>query len=163
MNSGLYGFSNPAVFVPPYVNIQDQKASGTDGGTFTSGADQTRTLNTVDSDGGGVATLASNQITLQPGIYTYHITAPAQGCNRHQAFLYNVTDAVVVKRGTSEIANSAASAQTCSIIRGKMVLTVAKVLEVRHRAETTKATNGFGVGANFGTEVYTVAEFWKLA
>lgn len=49
----------------PVAVIQDQKSSGTDGGTFTSGAWRTRTLNTtvLNTIGAGFS-LSSNQFTL---------------------------------------------------------------------------------------------------
>lgn len=43
--NNLTGTGNP--FGAQLFHVQDQKASGTSGGTFTSGADRTRTLNTT--------------------------------------------------------------------------------------------------------------------
>jgi hypothetical protein len=156
--------ARPTVIVAvPYVNIQDQKSQNTGGGTFTTGADRTRELTTVDSDTAGIAVLAANQFTLPTGTYRYSISAPAYTVARHQAWLYNITDTAEVKRGTSEYASAADLAQTRSWVTGKMRITGTKTFEVRHRCETTAATLGFGVPANFGTEVYTVAELWKEA
>jgi hypothetical protein len=155
--------ARPTVIVAvPYVNVQDQKSSGTDGGTFTSGADQTRTLQTVESDIAGVATLASNQITLPPGTYRYRIDAPATQVGKHQVMLYNATTTTTVKRGSTAYSDSGiASPTTSSVVTGKVTITTATAFEVRHRCQTTRATFGFGAAASFGTEVYTVAEFWK--
>jgi hypothetical protein len=116
-----------------YINIQDQQAQNTNGGTFTSGAWQTRVLNTEASDTGGYASLSSNQITLAAGTYECFIICPAHHVNRHQARLYNITDAAVVLTGTSEYegANQTASTNK-SIISGRFTLAASKVLEVRY-------------------------------
>lgn len=147
----------------PYVLIEDQKTQNTAGGTFTSGADQTRTLNTLVSDSASIASLASNQITLPAGTYRIHAVAPAHEVDRHQAFLYNVTDSAAVSgvRGTSAVSGAADASDCPSFISGRFTLTGTKVLEIRHRGQTTKTSDGFGLAANFGTEVYTVVEIWK--
>ena len=56
---------------------QDQKASGTAGGDFTSGAWQTRTLNTEVFNTITGSALAANQVTLPAG--TYFLLGAAQG------------------------------------------------------------------------------------
>lgn len=154
--------ARPTVIVAiPYVNIQDQKSSGTAGGTFTTGADQTRTLNTIQSDDAGIASLSSNQITLPAGKYRCLIHCPAFRTNSNQAWLYDTTGAATLIRGSVVQSDSAGSTSSTSVIAGRFRLTVASVLEVRHRSQSTGTTNGFGLAGSFGTEVYTVAEFWK--
>lgn len=153
--------ARPTVIVAvPYIRLHDQKAQNTAGGTFTAGADQTRTL-TLDVDSGGIATVSSSQVTLPSGTYGYQVVAPGYQCGAHQAFLYNVTDSVEIKRGTSESSGTTSATTTRSVINGRMVISGSKIFEVRHRCTTTSTTNGFGLPANFGAEVYTIAEFWK--
>jgi hypothetical protein len=144
-----------------YILIQDQKTAGTDGGTFTSGADQTRDLNTKVVDTGSLASVASNQITLAAGTYRFKISAPGCAVDRHQAILYNVTDSSEVAVGVSECAASGSFVCNRSFIQGRMTIASSKVFEVRHRCQTTAVTYGLGVASNFGrAEIYTVAEFW---
>jgi hypothetical protein len=146
----------------PYVNIQDQKSSGTEGGTFTAGADRTRDLNTIVSDATGLAALAGNQITLLAGRYRTSISCPAVQVGNHQAWLYNVTGAAVLLRGTSEYAGAISGGSgNSSNVAGTFTITGPTVLEVRHRCTATVAGFGFGDNCSFGTEVYTVAEFWR--
>lgn len=146
-----------------YVEIREELAAGTDAGTFTAGAWQTRVLNTEASDAGGLAALSSNQITLAAGTYECDISCPAGVCAAHQAKLYNVTDAADVLIGTSEYTDTGNTTYTRSRITGRFTIAASKALEVRHRCGTTKATDGFGRAANFGvTEVYAVARFWKV-
>ena len=161
MSNGFSGWASLRSADLTYVNVQDQKASGTNGGTFTSGADRTRDLNTMVSDSSGVASLASNQLTLPAGRWRYSILATAHACDMHQAFLYNATTSTTIQRGTTCRAGATVGASVPSSVAGVVTLTTPTVLEVRHRCQTTRATDGFGLPASFGTEVYTVAEFWK--
>lgn len=139
------------------VILRDEKASGTAGGTFTSGAWQTRTLNTEAVDNGGVCSLASNQFTLTAGTYEIVASAPALFVGSHQAKLYNATDATDIILGASEYSSTALADgfTTRSFVTGRFTIAVSKALEIRHRCTTTKATNGFGAAGSFGTEVYT--------
>lgn len=149
-----------AVLIPAYLRVSDEKAANTSGGTFTSGAWQTRVLNTISSQVDVKASLNNNQILLEAGVYLCRIVCPAYAVNRHKARLRNMTDGADLLLGTSEFAGTAA--QTTSVIVGRIDLPTQKVLEVQHRCETTAATDGFGRASNFSvTEVYTVAEFWR--
>jgi len=144
-----------------YVHVQDQKPQNVAGGGFTFGAWRTRDINTELDDTGGICTIAANQITLQSGVYRCRITCPAHQVNRHQARLYDITGAAVLLTGTSEVSAAIDTMSTVSIISGRFTLAMASVLEIQHQASATKAGNGFGYNANFTTEVYTDAEFWR--
>lgn len=147
----------------PYVNIQDQKSSGTAGGGFTSGAWQTRTLQTEVSDDASIATLASNQITLAAGTYEMRAAATAAAVDRHQLRLQNVTDTTTtVGPGLNSVALAAGPDQTTAILAGRFTIAASKALELQHRCQTTRATDGFGFSASWGTEVYAMVEFWKV-
>ena len=149
---------------PPFISIQDQKSSGTDGGTFTSGAWRTRTLNTLVNDGTGSVTLASSQITLPAGTYEAYIAAPAVDVDHHQARLQNVTDAVTVLLGTSELSAGSSNATTKSFMADEFTIGASKLLEVQHRCQSTSGgTYGMGSPSAFGTEVYTIVVFRKVA
>lgn len=147
-----------------YIEIRDEKAANTQGGTFTSGAWRTRDLNTEHADAGGYASVSANQITLAAGTYECLITAPAVKTDNHKAKLYNITDSSDTLVGTSEWAGSGSTPGTTSIVSGRFTITSPKVFEVQHRCGTTFATSGFGEASNFSVvEVYTVARFWKVA
>ena len=151
----------------PDVIIEDQKSSGVDGGTFTVGADQTRTLNTLVRNLGTLAALSSNQFTLPAGTYYIEWSAPAFNVASHQAFLYNVTAATVVKRGQSAYSNNndSPSRPHTTNSAGQAVVTVATstAFAIRHRCQASQSTNGFGVASNFGTETYTIVKIWRTA
>lgn len=147
-----------------YIELRDEKAANTAGGGFTSGAWQTRTLNTEAADAGNNASLGSNQITMAAGTYECHIICPAAFVNAHKARLYNITDSADILIGSSEWSGTGATIQTPSVITGRFSLSTVKVLEVQHRCSTTKATDGFGLASNLDSkvEVYTIAKFWRV-
>ncbi len=147
----------------PYASIQDQKSIGTAGGTFTSGAWQTRTLNTTVSDTAVISSLSANAISLASGTYRIRAEAPASHVDSHQTRLRNTTDSTTTLTGTTALADATVSTVTTSVIAGTFVITGTKVFEVQHQCQTTRASTGFGVAANFGTEVYTTVEIWKEA
>lgn len=151
-----------------YILIRDEKSSGTQGGTFTSGAWQTRDLNTVKVDETGNVSLSSNQFTLPIGTYRIWVYAPAFFCNTHKARLRNITDSTTVDEGTSAKSNDDSSASETtqeSVIKTQFTITSAKTFEVQHQCQTTTATNGFGVATSFATdnEIYTVVELQKVS
>lgn len=143
------------------IILQDQKAQNTAGGTFTSGAWQTRVINTEVADTGGNCTIAANQITLLAGTYRFAIKCNAHGVSLHQARLQNITDTTTPQLGTSNICGAGSDESSVSFIEGRMTIAASKVFEIQHQCSSTQATNGFGVAANFTTEVYTTAMFWK--
>lgn len=146
-----------------YICITDKKTSGTAGGTFTSGAFRTRDLNTEQSDTGGHASVASNQITLAAGTYICCISCPAVDVNNHVAKLYNISDSADILIGSAEFVGNTRLAGSRSFIQGKFALAAQKVLEVQHKCTTTQATYGLGANTSFADEIYTIAEFWKVA
>jgi hypothetical protein len=165
----IYKIVDPSAFlnIPKVATIQDQKASGTDGGTFTQGAYQTRTLNTL-VDPFGIVSLASNQFTLQPGTYKIYAKAPAFGASGtisyHKAKLRNITDSTDTVIGSTErIFITTTSLTNASIVDGVFSISSAKVFEIQHRCAVTQTSTGFGAAATFGdVEVYTQVEIQKL-
>jgi len=148
---------------PRFATISDVKAATTDGGTFTSGAYQTRTLNTLVDSTGIVTSLASNQFTLPAGEYYIEAKAPAFQVNSHKAKIRNITDSTDSLIGSVEAAGSADVIVNSSFISGTIVITAAKVFELQHRGTTTKSANGFGSNAGFGdSEVYSVVKITKV-
>lgn len=157
-----------------YILITDEKAAGTDGGTFTSGAWQTRALNSEKSDAGNYASVSGNQITLAAGTYEAEISCPAKAVLAHQARLYNITDSATTLVGTTESTDTggkenfsvvlAEAATTRSIIRGRFTIAAQKVFAVQHRCASTCASYGQGKAVNWDeVEVYTIAQFYKVS
>lgn len=156
-NLGL-GYAPVAVAI-----IKDQKAQGTNGGTFTSGAWQERELNTLTEIGDSDVSIAANVITLLRGKYLVEIECPAFGVGAHQCRLYDNDAGAAVAYGSTE--NGAISGNPVHS-RSKLlhILEIAGTVhyKVEHKCETTIANNGFGQYGNLGPEVYTQVKITKL-
>lgn len=154
-----------------YALYQDQKAAGTEGGTFTSGSWQTRTLNTEVFDPSGIGSLASNQVTLATGTYFLVAKAPVGRTGnigpRSQLRIRDVTNGVTIGRGQASRPGSATSVVDNSAVDqacGRIVVTGTVAVEVQHRTDQTVSTSGLGWAANFDeTEVYAELVVYKEA
>jgi hypothetical protein len=138
--------------------IQDQKASGTSGGTFTGGAWRTRDLNTEVSDTDGIVSIASNQFTLQTGTYTLGWSAPGYDVDAHRTRIYNTSDAASVGEGSNVYTDVGGTVSIIAV--GYTVFTIAsgpKTFELQHFSAVTKSANGLGTNCNFSGEVEVYA------
>ena len=143
--------------------LADQKSSGTHGGTFTAGAWRTRDLNTEISDPDGIVSISSNQFTLAAGTYLIEYSAPGYDTDSHQTALYDITGSAYLNYGTSE--HSGSGDATVSRSFGKFIHTItsANVYEIRHYAETTRSSSGFGIAlSNSNVQTYTMVTITKL-
>lgn len=155
-----------------FLFIRDEKASGTGGGTFTSGAWRTRDLNTVKVNNITGASLASNQITLPAGTYWVEAKAPAYSYNgnfisNHKVKLRNITDSSDALIGDNQVAYANITtvvSQTYSMVQGQFNIAGSKVFELQHQcAVSGGAGNSFGVNMSFGVvEVYSEIKIWKV-
>lgn len=146
----------------PIVYFKDIKSSGTDGGTFTSGAWRTRDLNTTENSQYW-ASLSSNQITLNAGTYMIEASAPAYNTNVHQTRFYNITDSTEDIIGTSEYSDVIRPSTTRSFLNGIITITSSKTFELQHRCNTTQTTTGFGTAASFSSELYSTVKIQKMS
>lgn len=159
---GANPFWSSASVVPDIV-IQDQKSSTVDGGTFTSGADRTRVLNTLVRNVDSMASLASNQFTLPAGTFYIEWSAPAYAVNGHLSQLYDITAGLTVSRSRSVFATNGAGITTFSEGWALVTLASSGTYEIRHRCQTSRSTDGFGAATSLGTETYTEVRIWKVA
>ena len=146
------------------LHIQDQRPSGTDGGTFTTGAWRTRNLNTVLTNEITGASLASDTVTLPAGDYYIEGEFTAFRCNQNVAKLYNDSDSSDILIGTVAYSDSSESdAVVSSNVRGNFTLGAEKDLTILHQCTLTQTGNGLGVAADFGVvEVYADLRLWKI-
>lgn len=148
---------------PPYIKLVDSKATTTDGGTFTSGAWRKRTV-AEETDTGANCSVAASVIVLAAGTYECRISCPALRVNFHQARLRNTTAGATILVGTSEDSGSGENTTSRSVIVGRFTIAAAQNIEIQHRCSTTAATTGLGQANDFGeAEIYTIAEFWRVA
>jgi hypothetical protein len=156
-NSGLAG----GLSTQNLLHIQDQKTSGTNGGSSIVGT-QTRDLNTVIINNITGASLSSNQITLSSGGYYIEASAVTYTSQYTRLKLYNVTD------GADELNNSLNNraitndhAQTA--LNGYFTIADTKVFELRQYTSVAQATNGLGSAVNDGLpEIYSEIKIWKV-
>jgi hypothetical protein len=173
-NAILVDFEQQMLSALPKIEpcyIKDVKAANNNGGTFSSGSWVKRTLNVINTTGSTTtgscswASIASDQITLQPGSYKFSAKLPAADVNYHIGLLYNVTTAADQLLGSSAYTNDSNVATTVSEISGSITLTTPQVFELRHRCATTSTgTNGLGQAVNLDSksETYTQVEITRL-
>lgn len=143
-----------------YILVADRKTQNTAGGTFTQAGWRDRTLNTEVHDTAGIASLASNILTVPAGTYIVRARAPAYKVNGHIARI-NDTTSTQYYYGTSAYAAAADACQTDSWVFCLLTLTVETALKLQHYCNTTNADDGFGIAANITTETYSTVELWR--
>lgn len=144
------------------VYLKDIKSATTNSGTFTSGAWQTRDLNTLENQQPWVS-LSANQFVLQAGTYQIETSAPATYVDNHKSKLRNITDSTDTLIGTTEYAANGFNAQTRSFIIGTFTISASKTFELQHRCTTTYASYGFGNPSGYSVnEVYAMVKLVKL-
>ena len=154
--------SSGGKFESALLHVRDEKSQGTAGGASSTGSFLTRTLNTSVTNEISGASLASNQITLPSGTYYIFASVPAFGADEHKVKLVNITDSSDTIIGTQEYCNGG-TASNRGFIVGRFTIASSKAFEIKQRFSIGRATNGFGVNATFGTEVYTDVQIWKVA
>lgn len=138
------------------IHVQDEKAPGVPGGTFTAGSYLVRMLNVVKTNSIPGASLAGNQITLPAGTYELDASAPAQFVYGHKAIFYNVSDAQTTLVGQIAYADKTYGGASVSRVVGRFSIAAQKTFELRHRCTSTYATSGFGQSLKFGdVEIYS--------
>ncbi len=147
----------------PIFNAQDQRTSGTDAGSSTSGSFETRTLNTVIINEIG-ASLASDEITLVAGTYDIEASSPSDSAGRHKLVFFNITDVTEEIIGTSEYADVGGNGNTRSKVSARITIAATKVFDLRQRVETSSGGAGQGRASSFGViEIYAEITIRKIS
>ncbi len=142
------------------AHFREQQVANTAGGTFTTGAWRTRTLNTTVNNTINGASLASDLITLPAGVYEIVWNAPAHQCGVHISRLFNTTTSAQVALSSVGRANSGVAVGTLSIGRIFLTLTALSALRLEHNCGTTRATDGFGLACNLDSQPEIFSEVW---
>lgn len=142
--------------------FEDHKASGADGGTCTSTSNyMPRDLNFVEKAASFATLSSTNKMQMAAGAYRYRCEGPAFKTAQHNVRLQNLTDATTIKVGTSAYAGAAESVTTASSVEAVFTIAAPKLIQLQHRCNTTRATNGFGVSHTFGTNIYSRCAIWR--
>ena len=137
--------------------LRDLRAHETNGGTFSSGADRVRLLNSVQHDGESFVTLdtSTGEFTLPAGGYLIYFEALAFDVNNHRAKI--VSDGGTdILFGLNARSAAADATMTSSCGFGRVYNSNTEGYFLKHRCASSKSTSGFGQDMNFGTE----AEFY---
>ena len=148
--------------INPILHVQDEKPSGTAGGTFTSGAWRTRDLNTVKTNTIPGASLASNQITLPAGTYDVSASAQAFQVGGHRTRLVT-TGGTVLVMGDNSSCHGNWGHDAHSFVKGRFTLATTTIIRLEHITTISGGVYGFGVPCNFGdNEVFAVVVIWRV-
>jgi len=147
-------------FAAQLYHLQDQKTSGTGGGSFTSGSWQKRTINTALTSGISGASLASSVITLPAGTYWIEVEAAQHYTNIHRVRLQNTSDGSTTLIGMSCFSENGFGGDEQATLRGMFTIASNKNFEIQHRCSNTGT---FGIQSSLGTEVYLDCRIWKVA
>jgi hypothetical protein len=142
--------------------LQDQKASGTNGGASVAGW-QTRALNTEVYDPDNLVTLSSNQFTPAADCECQW-SAPVFNVNQASSRIWNVTDNILVQVGETVWASAGGSTNTPSTrSNGFCRLAAGKTYRLESYAASVQAGNGLGVTANSGSiDIYSWVQLRRL-
>lgn len=142
----------------PAAVLQDQKASGTDGGTATTATWTTRDLNTEVRDPDSLISIASNQFTPTVNGWVEWIS-PFRRTDLVRTRLYNVTDTAVAAYGGS--ARLTAANYDSATLRGGGAVVAGKAYRIEYYVQTTTGTSDLGSASSLDTEIYTTVNFWR--
>jgi hypothetical protein len=152
-----------------YIRLEDQKASGTQGGT--SGVVdtwRTRTLNTEVQDTGSNCTLSANVFVLAAGTYYCRAKAPGFRCTSFRARLRNTTAGTTILLGDNGYSSDTGATCGWSTVEGQFTIAASQNLELQMLTKTQSAntdSNGSGPvsGVTGEVEVYSRVELWRIA
>ena len=145
-------WTTPPGSLADYVQLQDQKTSGTDPGSFGSGTWRTRDLNARLYDPNGFSSLVANRFSLLKGLYYIVAHADAHQVSTNRLRIWSVT------RGQLLIGMSACAVRKTvydqhvngsdqAIVAGQLEVTVSwEAFELQHRCTTS---GYFGVASDW--------------
>ena len=144
--------------------FQDQKTSGTNGGTGTNGAWTKRTFNTTVVNNITACSIATSVITLTAGSYRITASAPFYRTGVSQIKLRNTTAGSDIQLGMTAFGNNAvAGGVVNSYLDSYFTLTGSTNIELQYYIVSTTGTNDLGQSGGFGTEVYATLTIQQVA
>lgn len=136
--------------------FQQQETQNTNGGTATAGSWEDRKINTISSDLNSLISLnpVTGIITLQPGSYVVDIFTPFNRVDRFQSRLVNAGSGDVLILGQTGFTTSSTDISFSSRIYGVLTITTQTTVKVQSQVQSTRASYGYGLAANFASEIY---------
>ena len=144
------------------MQIEDQKASGTNGGTSLVG-EQIRDLNTVVANTIAGASLSGDQVTLPSGSYIIFAQSANHTTNRNVLRLYNVTDSAYIASSLSSHSQSTASSTIPATFKAYFSITSVKAFSLSHNIQSNISNVGLGLPTDRGpVEIYSQVFIQKI-
>jgi hypothetical protein len=158
LNDVVDNFKDIAIF-------NETQASGTNGGTATSGSFVKRTLNTTVINNIAGCSIASSVITLPAGTYQVRAAAPVFRVNSSQLRIFNNTaSAIAGVAGPNLYTDNAGDNGGTNVVDTYFTLAVSSAIQLEQRVQTTVAAAGYGNGMAFGTtEQYSTVTITRVA
>lgn len=156
----LEGYGITGTLSKPLFQVQDQKPSGTTGGTSAIGI-QTRTLNTITVNEIAGAALSGNQITLPAGTYYIEAVAPFFASGTSKLYLYNITSGSNLIIGPNSYSAGGNYSATITSLSAKFTIYETSIFEIRQYLGATYSNTGLGNATSQGMEIYTNVMIWK--
>ena len=157
LNGVVDNFADIAIF-------NETQASGTNGGSSTTGSYVKRVLNTTVVNNITGCSIASSVITLPAGTFKVEASSPAFRLNGHKIRLQNTTAATTLQIGSSSMVDSGTSTTTRSLLQAYFTLASSSTIELQHRFESVQANNGLGLAISFGdSEIYSQITITRVA
>jgi hypothetical protein len=147
--------------VPKVATFRDDKTQNTAGGGFTAGAWQQRTINVFKS-GTEFGSLAANIITLLPGTYRCKVDGVHHIVQNNQLRLFDNTTSLEVFSGL-QVDDNGGTGGINTMYEEFTIATTVHAIQVEHRCNTSRPTDGFGDAGNFNVETYLTGWLEKVA
>ena len=155
LNDVVDNFQDIAVF-------NESQASGTSGGTPSTGSFLKRTLNTTVVNNISGCSIASSVITLPAGTYYVMASSTFYESNNTKIKLRNTTDSTDTIIGQNAYIGTGIGSS--AYIQGMFTIAASKNFEVQYRLTNASGAAGLGLSAGFGvSEVYTMIGITRVA
>jgi hypothetical protein len=147
---------------PQLMVFTEEKAASTHAGTFTSGAWRTRILtNTYNYNSATFTTRTGATLFMQAGTYYCKAWGVAWAVNDHQLRVQQLNN--TAKQLLVGAQTRASSGGEIAFVSGVFTIAVNNTqVQLQHRCETTKTTDGFGTAGGWTTEVYSSLSIWRI-
>ena len=144
------------------ATLQDQKATGVNGGASVANTWTTRVLNAIHSDPYGIITsLANNLFTVEAGEYQIRVISPFHNTHGTRTRIWDVTNNVLVGYSVSTYVYNQTNVYLYQTERIQPHKTTTYRLD--YYTQHANNTDGLGVATNTGDiEVYTVLDVVDL-
>ena len=128
-----------------FARLTYELASGTTGGTATTGSYLTYPINTENSDPDNIVTLSTNQFTLGAGEYVIRYNASFYKCGTASLVLRDITNSANVSHSIGAYVTTSTSSTVTVTGSHFANISSSTVYELQYQVSNGKTTNGLGI------------------